>query len=43
LYREETTGVEYYSPSRVVKARELLVEKTAQEEVETKAKEERKI
>jgi glucan-binding YG repeat protein len=43
LCSEESAGVEIYSPSKVVKAREYMAEKDAKEEAKNKAKEARKV
>jgi hypothetical protein len=43
LYSKESSGVEIYSPSKVVDAREYIVEKDAKEQAELEAKEARKV
>jgi hypothetical protein len=43
LYSEESSSVEIYTPSKVVKAREYIEAKDAQEQAERKAKEARKV
>jgi hypothetical protein len=43
LCGKESSGVEIYSPSKVVDAREYMAEKDAKEQAKLKAKEARKV